>query len=175
MNRAVVITVSDSAAEGSREDKSGPAVVEKLRHAGFEVTLRDAIPDERDQIAAVLRAEADAGGPLAVFTTGGTGIAPRDITPEATRDVIEREVPGFGELMRARGRESTPFAVLSRAIAGTRGGVLIINLPWVAARSGGIAGCYFGVGPARAGPDQRTYSAFRVLQGVPEKVENWNR
>ncbi len=129
MNRAVVITISDSASEGLREDKSGPAVVEKLRQAGFEVTLRDAIPDERGQIAAALRELADTGGRLAIFTTGGTGITPRDITPEATRDVIEREIPGFGELMRARGRESTPFAVLSRAIAGNRGGVLIINLP----------------------------------------------
>jgi molybdenum cofactor synthesis domain-containing protein len=129
VNRAVVITISDSASEGLREDKSGPAVVEKLRQAGFEVTLREPIPDEREQIAAVLREVAGAGGRLAIFTTGGTGITPRDITPEATRDVIEREIPGFGELMRAKGRESTPYAVLSRAIAGNRGGVLIINLP----------------------------------------------
>jgi len=129
VNRAVVLTISDSASEGLREDKSGPAVVERLRQAGFEVTLRDAIPDERERIAGVLRDLSDAAGRLAIFTTGGTGITPRDITPEATRDVIEREIPGFGELMRARGRESTPFAVLSRAIAGNRGGVLIINLP----------------------------------------------
>jgi molybdenum cofactor synthesis domain-containing protein len=129
VNRAVVITISDSASSGLCEDISGPAVVEKLRQSGFEVTLRDAIPDEREQIAAVLREEAAAGGRLAIFTTGGTGITPRDITPEATRDVIEREIPGIGELMRAKGRESTPFAVLSRAIAGNRGGVLIINLP----------------------------------------------
>jgi molybdopterin adenylyltransferase len=129
VNRAVVVTISDSASQGLREDKSGPAVVERLRQAGFEVTLRDAIPDDREQIATVLRELAGAGRRLAIFTTGGTGITPRDITPEATRDVIEREVPGFGELMRTRGRESTPFAVLSRAIAGTRGGVLIINLP----------------------------------------------
>jgi molybdopterin adenylyltransferase len=129
VNRAVVITISDSASQGLREDKSGPAVVAKLRQAGFEVTLRDAIPDERVQIAGILRELSDAGERLAIFTTGGTGITPRDITPEATRDVIEREIPGFGEMMRAKGRESTPYAVLSRAIAGTRGGVLIINLP----------------------------------------------
>jgi molybdenum cofactor synthesis domain-containing protein len=87
------------------------------------------VPDERAEIAAALREIAQGDERLAIFTTGGTGVTPRDITPEATRDVIEREIPGFGELMRAKGRESTPYAALSRAIAGTLGGVLIINLP----------------------------------------------
>ena len=129
MNRAAVVTVSDSVHRGLRRDLSGPAVVERLQHAGFKVTEVRVVPDERSDIASALREIAADGSRLAIFTTGGTGVAPRDITPEATRDVIEREIPGFGELMRAQGRESTTFSVLSRAIAGTLGGVLIVNLP----------------------------------------------
>jgi molybdenum cofactor synthesis domain-containing protein len=129
MMKAAVITISDSAHQGLRDDKSGPAVADRLQQAGFEVTARCVIPDERRRIADTLRQVAYQMGTAAVFTTGGTGVAPRDVTPEATRDVIEREIPGFGELMRAKGRESTPFSVLSRAIAGTLGGVLIVNLP----------------------------------------------
>ena len=129
MNRAAVITISDSAHQGLREDRSGPAVADRLKEAGFEVTVQRVVPDERAEIAAALREIAQGDERLAIFTTGGTGVTPRDITPEATRDVIEREIPGFGELMRAKGRESTPYAALSRAIAGTLGGVLIINLP----------------------------------------------
>jgi molybdopterin adenylyltransferase len=127
--RAAVITVSDSTYRGSREDKSGPAVAERLQRAGFEVTLRRVVPDDRALIAAALREIGQGGGPIAIFTTGGTGVAPRDVTPEATRDAIEREIPGFGELMRAKGRESTPYSVLSRAISGILGGALIVNLP----------------------------------------------
>ena len=89
----------------------------------------EVIPDESDEIANRLATLADGGQLSAIFTTGGTGVARRDVTPEATRTVIDREIPGFGELMRARGREATPLAVLSRAIAGTRGSVLIVNLP----------------------------------------------
>ena len=122
---AAVLTVSDSAHRGIRADASGPAVAARLEAAGFQIVARELVPDERDQIAGRLRAM-EAG---VVFTTGGTGIAPRDVTPEATRDVIDREIPGFGERMRARGLDSTRFAPLSRALAGTRGRTLIVNLP----------------------------------------------
>ncbi len=89
----------------------------------------EAIPDERGQISARLAELADSGEVSAIFTTGGTGVAVRDVTPEATRAVLDREIPGLGELMRARGREKTPLAALSRSLAGTRGSVLIVNLP----------------------------------------------
>jgi molybdopterin adenylyltransferase len=126
---AAVITVSDSAHLGTREDASGPAVAEALRAGGLSVKTRRVVPDERPSIAAVLREIADAGGTDLIVTTGGTGVALRDVTPEATRDVIDREIPGFGELMRLKGLEVTRFAPLSRSLAGTRGRVLIINLP----------------------------------------------
>jgi molybdenum cofactor synthesis domain-containing protein len=124
-----VLTISDGASQGTRVDTSGPAVVARIEAAGFTVVERRIIPDERPEIAARLRDIADQSTASVVFTTGGTGIAPRDVTPEATRDVIDRELPGFGELMRARGLEKTRFAPLSRALAGTRGSVLIVNLP----------------------------------------------
>jgi len=126
---AAVITISDSAHQGTRADASGPAVAARLREAGFEVTVTRVVPDERSEISDTLRELADRRNAAVIFTTGGTGITARDVTPEATRDVIEREIPGIAELMRLKGREFTPFAVLSRAIAGNRGGVLIINLP----------------------------------------------
>jgi molybdopterin adenylyltransferase len=124
-----VVTVSDSAFHGTRADQSGPAVAERLRVAGFDIAARNTVPDERSEIADRLRDFADRRIAEVIFTTGGTGIAERDVTPEATRDVIEREIPGFGEWMRLRGRETTPFSSLSRALAGTRNRVLIINLP----------------------------------------------
>jgi molybdopterin adenylyltransferase len=128
LRTAAVITVSDTAHHGLRVDASGPAVAQRLEAAGFSVITRRVVPDERGQIAQTLRDLADAGA-HAIFTTGGTGVALRDITPEATRDAIDREIPGLGELMRARGLQSTRFAPLSRALAGTRGRVLIVNLP----------------------------------------------
>jgi molybdopterin adenylyltransferase len=126
---AAVITVSDSAFGGTREDLSGPAVARRLEEAGWTVTIRETVPDDRDKIASLLRHLADSAKVEAIFSTGGTGIALRDVTPEATRDVLDREIPGFGELMRAEGRKSTPRAVLSRSLAGTRGATLIVNLP----------------------------------------------
>ena len=129
MMSAAVLTISDGAYEGKRIDTSGPAVAERLEAAGFTVVERRIIPDERDDIAARLCYIADLRIASVVFTTGGTGIAPRDVTPEATRAVIDREIPGLGELMRLRGMEKTRFAHLSRALAGSRGSVLIINLP----------------------------------------------
>lgn len=127
--RAAVLTVSDGAHQGTRVDKSGPALVERLRLAGFAISELAVLPDERDQIAAWLRAVIRDRSADVIFTTGGTGIAPRDITPEAVREVIEREIPGFGELMRQSGRASTPFASLSRGMAGVAGTVLIVTLP----------------------------------------------
>ncbi len=122
---AAVFTISDRAHHGTRTDTSGPAVAARLEAAGFHIATTRIIPDEQAEIAHHLReTTADA-----IFTTGGTGIAPRDVTPEATRLVIDREIPGFGELMRARGLASTRFAPLSRALAGTRGSTLIVNLP----------------------------------------------
>ena len=129
MKTAAVLTISDSSHEGSRVDISGPAVAARLEAGGFEVVERRIVPDERGLIAAALRHICDQRTASVVFTTGGTGVAARDVTPEATRDVMEREIPGFGELMRARGLASSRFAPLSRALAGTRGSVLMVNLP----------------------------------------------
>lgn len=127
MKRAIVLTISDSAARGEREDVSGPEACRLLRARGLEVEGPLVVADERAAIAEQLRAAA-ARADL-VVTTGGTGLAPRDVTPEATRDVIEREAPGLMELLRAEGRQQTPFAVLSRGVAGTLGACLIVNLP----------------------------------------------
>jgi molybdopterin adenylyltransferase len=133
MMLAAVLTISDGAHQGTRLDTSGPLVAARLEANGFTIVERTVIPDERDEIAAKLRDLAGQGEVNVVFTTGGTGAALRDVTPEATRDVVEREIPGFGETMRARGLASggsnARFAPLSRATAGTRGNVLIVNLP----------------------------------------------
>jgi molybdopterin adenylyltransferase len=129
MTSAAVLTISDSAAAGSRADRSGPAVRDRLEQLGWSVSVMEVIPDETAQISERLATLSDGGQVSAIFTTGGTGVAPRDVTPEATRAVLHREIPGFGELMRARGRKATPLAMLSRSLAGTRGSVLIVNLP----------------------------------------------
>ncbi|MBZ5727067.1 MAG: MogA/MoaB family molybdenum cofactor biosynthesis protein [Acidobacteriia bacterium] len=129
MTNAAVLTISDSVSAGVRADRSGPAVRERLEQLGWSVSVVEVVPDEAAQLSVRLATLADGGQLAAIFTTGGTGVAPRDVTPEATRAVLDREIPGFGELMRARGRESTPLAALSRAVAGTRGRVLIVNLP----------------------------------------------
>ncbi len=129
MINAAVLTISDSVSEGTRADRSGPAVRERLEQLGWRVAVVEVIPDEVAEIAGRLSTLADGGQVSAIFTTGGTGLAPRDVTPEATRTVIDREIQGFGELMRSKGREATPLAALSRSMAGTRGRVLIVNLP----------------------------------------------
>ena len=123
---AFVLTVSDRSFSGEREDSGGEAVAERLAALGYEV-VRGIVPDERDDIArAVERAARD--HPL-VVTTGGTGLGPRDVTPQALRDLVDYEVPGFGEAMRADGRASTPFAILSRSFAAVIGRSLVIGLP----------------------------------------------
>ncbi|MBA3727909.1 MAG: XdhC family protein [Actinobacteria bacterium] len=126
--RVAVITVSDGVARGVREDASGRAVADLLEGAGFEVVRRAVVADERGEIESLLRGLADDGMPL-VVTTGGTGLGPRDITPEATRAVIDREAPGLAEEMRVAGRASTPLAALSRGLVGSRRSTLIVNLP----------------------------------------------
>lgn len=125
--RAVVITVSDSRTRGERQDTSGPAVVERLRNAGYTVDGPQLVPDEQPLIEAALRR--CAGEAPLVITTGGTGIAPRDVTPEATRAVCQRILDGFAERMRAAGERRTRYAALSRAVCGTSGRTLIVNLP----------------------------------------------
>jgi molybdopterin adenylyltransferase len=126
--RAAVVTVSDGVAGGVREDTSGRAVADLLTAGGIQVDRREVVSDDPVAIATLLRSMVDQGVSL-VVTTGGTGLGPRDVTPEATREVIEREAPGLAEEMRAAGRASTPLAALSRGIAGSRGSTLIVNLP----------------------------------------------
>jgi molybdenum cofactor synthesis domain-containing protein len=127
--RAAVITVSDKASRGEREDKSGPALLLSLCQLGVDVVRKEVVPDEKERLEALLRELADSGEVDLILTTGGTGPAPRDWTPEATRAVIEREMPGLAELIRAHGSRYTPLSYLSRGIAGIRGRCLIINLP----------------------------------------------
>ena len=129
MIKVAVVTVSDSVVAGTREDRSGPAVRERVESFGWTVSAVDLVPDEPGQIADALRPLADSGEVSLILTTGGTGVALRDVTPEATRGVIEREIPGLSELMRSEGRKFTPKAVLSRGLAGVRGRTLIVNLP----------------------------------------------
>ncbi|HYL99600.1 MAG TPA: MogA/MoaB family molybdenum cofactor biosynthesis protein [Blastocatellia bacterium] len=126
---SVVLTISDSTSRGEREDKSGPALIAELEKLGSKIAAREVLPDDRETISARLRHYADRGDIGLIFTTGGTGFAPRDNTPEATRDVIEKEAPGLSELMRMKSLDSTPLAPLSRAVCGIRGRTLIINLP----------------------------------------------
>ena len=127
VRRAVVITVSDSAAAGERADASGPEACRLLAQSGLQVEGPVVVADDRKWIADLIR-DCAARAEL-VLTTGGTGLGPRDVTPEATRAVIEREAPGIAELLRARGRERNPFASLSRGVAGTLGPCLVVNLP----------------------------------------------
>lgn len=125
--RAVVLTISDSRTRGERPDLSGPAVAASLQAAGFSIDGPHLVPDEQPLIESALRTHA-ARAQL-IVTTGGTGIAPRDVTPEATRAVCARILEGFAERMRAAGARRTPFAALSRAVSGTCGRALIVNLP----------------------------------------------
>lgn len=129
MKRAAIITVSDSGYRGEREDKSGPVIREILEKEGYEITFTELLPDDRAMIAGKLQEIADSGSTDLILTTGGTGFSQRDVTPEATEEVIERRVPGIPEAMRAYSMTITKRAMLSRATAGIRGTTLIINLP----------------------------------------------
>lgn len=124
--RAAVLTVSDGVAQGEREDESGALLEQLLGAEGYEV-VRRVVPDERTEIAEAIEALSD-DVPL-VLTTGGTGVAPRDVTPEATASVLERQVPGIAEALRADSARRTPHGLLSRGVAGIRGSALVINLP----------------------------------------------
>lgn len=127
--RVAILTISDTAHRGERPDRSGPSVRERCENLGWEVTSEEVLADERERISERLKVLADSGRMDLILTTGGTGLGPRDVTPEATAEICEKIVPGLAELMRERGRQATPRAALSRAIAGTRGGTLIVNLP----------------------------------------------
>ncbi len=126
--KAAIITVSTSVARGEREDRSGAALVELAEAAGAEIVAREVVADDREAIEAALRSHADAGTPL-VFTTGGTGLTHDDVTPEATRAVIDRDAPGFAEAMRAESLRHTPMGILTRGVSGIAGRTLIINFP----------------------------------------------
>lgn len=126
--KAAVLTVSTSLAGGEGEDLSGPALVGLCEEAGLEVS-HEVASDDREAIAAALRRLADDEGVRFVFTTGGTGLTPDDVTPEATRDVIDREAPGYAESIRADSREHTPLGILTRGVSGVRGRTLIVNFP----------------------------------------------
>ena len=127
--RVAVLTVSDAGSRGEREDLSGRAVEEAVLEMGWRLAARDMVPDEPGEIDARLKHSCDELGVDLVLTTGGTGLSPRDVTPEATRRVIEREAPGFAEAMRAASLSITPHAMLSRAVSGIRSSTLIVNLP----------------------------------------------
>ena len=128
LGTALVVTLSDTAIAGAREDLSGPEASRILTEAGFDVRPGEILPDDRELIEVKLRTACDEGVAL-IVTTGGTGLSPRDVTPDATLAVIDRAVPGITELMRYESFRSTPRAALSRAVAGVRGSTLIINLP----------------------------------------------
>lgn len=129
MARVAVLTVSDSAAAGTRTDRSGDLLAERLSLAGHTVVAREVVPDERAIIAERLRSWCDTGMCDVVITTGGTGLTPRDVTPEATRDIAERDVPGIPIALVQNGLQHTPYAALTRGVAVTRGRTLIVNLP----------------------------------------------
>jgi molybdopterin adenylyltransferase len=127
--RAAILTLSDKGAGGERIDESGPALASWLAEHGVQTVHSRIIPDEFEQIVAVLSEWADSDKADLILTTGGTGVSPRDVTPEATMQVSTRQIPGIGELMRLRSLEKTPMAALSRAVAVIRAQSLIINLP----------------------------------------------
>ncbi|MGH3993944.1 MAG: MogA/MoaB family molybdenum cofactor biosynthesis protein, partial [Pseudonocardiaceae bacterium] len=126
--KAAVLTISTSLSRGDGEDLSGPALVDLCDAAGLE-TVHEVLPDDREAIATALRRLADDEDVRFVFTTGGTGMTPDDVTPEATLDAIEREAPGYAETIRAESRRHTPLGILARGVAGIRGRTLIVNLP----------------------------------------------
>ena len=127
--QAGVITISDKGSRGEREDKSGPEIIAMLKNAGIDVACVKIIPDEKNQIKETLIDFVDGKNLALIVTTGGTGVSPRDVTPDATLEVIDKEVPGMAEAMRQASAAITPHAMISRAIVGIRGKSLIVNLP----------------------------------------------
>ncbi len=134
--RIGILTISDRSARGEREDLSGTRIAEWCVERGYRVDAREVVPDETSAVAPTLVAWSDELGLDVILTTGGTGLTARDVTPEATRAVIDRPVPGLAEEIRRRGLEATPYSILSRGVAGTRGRTLIVNLP---GSPGGVA------------------------------------
>ena len=127
--KVAVLTISDRSARGQRDDEGGPLVEQLVVAAGADIVNRAIVPDERGEIEATLRDWADSGAVDLIITTGGTGLGARDVTPEATKAVIDKDAPGIAEAMRAAGTKSTPMAALSRQVAGARGTTLIVNVP----------------------------------------------
>jgi molybdopterin adenylyltransferase len=127
--RVAILTISDSAIAGTRQDLSGPVLIDRCSELNWQVLETSLVPDDRSAISRQLTDWADSGTVSLILTTGGTGVAPRDVTPEATRAVLDREIPGIAELMRLRGLDQTRFSALSRAVAGSRRRALIVNLP----------------------------------------------
>ena len=127
--RVAILTVSDSVSSGVSQDRSGPSVAERCRELGWEIASCSVLADDRTAIENFLKNTADSKSVDLILTTGGTGLGPRDVTPEATMEVAERLIPGFSERMRAEGAKQTTRALLSRAAAGIRGQTMIVNLP----------------------------------------------
>ena len=129
MFKVAIITISDRGSKGEREDSSGPLIREMVKDLPGEVVHYEVIPDEKEIIIEALKKSTDQLNADLVLTTGGTGLSPRDVTPDATLKVIDKEIPGFSEAMRAESLKKTPHAMISRAICGIRGSSLIVNLP----------------------------------------------
>jgi molybdenum cofactor synthesis domain-containing protein len=154
--RIAIVTISDGVAQGQRADTSGRAIAEWAAVQSHELAVQALIPDESSAIAATLSRIADADAADVILTTGGTGLTERDVTPEATRSVLEREAPGIAQALRAQGALHTPYAWLSRAVAGTRGKTLIINLP----------GSESGVRDGLAVLDRLLVHAVQLVRGI---------
>ncbi len=129
MFKVAILTISDRGSKGEREDSSGPLIKEMVKDLPGEIIHYEVIPDEKEQIIKALKRSVEELKADLILTTGGTGLSPRDVTPDATLEVIEKEVPGFSEAMRANSLKKTPHAMISRAVTGIRGSTLIVNLP----------------------------------------------